>query len=262
MDTPEISWINTALGYLLMLLPLSVFWFYQTGLVKDTLIALGRMTAQLLIIGLYLEFLFSLESMWVNIVWIMIMVLVANYTISQRSEIKMQYFFWPIFWAVIISLAIVDAFFLGVAIRLDNVFETRYLIPITGMILGNCLRTNIIALNTFYHSLSREKGRYHYFLSCGASQSEALAPFMRDALKTAFNPAIATMAIVGIISLPGAMTGQIISGTDPMLAIRYQLLFMITIFVASNLTVLLSILLANRVTFDPFQRLKKDVVRK
>lgn len=245
-----------------MLIPLVVFWYYQTGLVKDTLIALGRMTAQLLFIGLYLEFLFNLESPLVNVVWIMIMILVANFTISRRSEIKMRYFFWPIFISVLVSLVVVDAFFLGVAIELDNVFETRYLIPISGMILGNCLRTNILALTNFYHSLEREKSRYKYFLASGATHQEALAPFMRDALKTAFSPAIATMAIVGIISLPGAMTGQILSGTDPMLAIRYQILFMISIFVASNITVMLSILMANRFTFDPFYRLKKDVLRK
>ena len=127
--------------------------------------------------------------------------------------------------------------------------------------MGNCLRSNIIALNSFYHSIHKERSKYLFYLSCGASRAEALFTFYREAIKNAFNPTIAIMAVMGLVSLPGTMTGQIISGSDPTTAIKYQLLFMISIFVASMTTVLLTIVLANRFTFDEYDRFKKEVLK-
>lgn len=75
------------------------------------------------------------------------------------------------------------------------------------MILGNMLSANVIALNSFYGSLNRERQLYLYLLGNGASPSEALTPFMREALIKSFNPTIASMAVMGLIALPGTMTG-------------------------------------------------------
>ena len=133
-----------------------------------------------------------------------------------------------------------------------GIFTAQYFIPISGMILGNMLSANVIALNSFYGSLNRERQLYLYLLGNGASPSEALTPFMREALIKSFNPTIASMAVMGLIALPGTMTGQILGGSSPSVAIKYQIMLMITIFASSLISVLLTLWISRKKTFDKY----------
>ncbi len=249
-------------GYALMLIPLFVFWYFKTGLVKDTLTAILRMTLQLLFVGLYLEYIFTLNNVFVNAGWVLFMIIIASYTIIRRSGLRFKMFFLPIVLSGLLSISITDAFFLGWVIKLDNVFDARYFIPITGMLLGNTLKNVVIALSHFYNKLYEESSFYRWQLANGASKREAILPFMRDALKIAFNPLIATTAIMGLISLPGMMTGQILGGSDPNVAVKYQIMLLITIFSSAVLTVVLTILLSNVIAFDNFDNLRKNIFKK
>ncbi len=257
----DISWWDLSIAYLLLLIPISVFWYFKTGLVKDTVVAAVRMTLQLLALGVYLEILFRLNNAWLNSLWWIIMVLIASYTTVKRSELSQKLFFMPSSIALIIAIFLIDLYFLKVLLHLDFFFESRYFIPITGMLLGNALRTNIIALNSYFGKLVAERSFYRFALANGATFREALTPFFREAIKKAFNPSIATMSIMGLISLPGMMTGQILSGTSPATAIKYQIMIMITIFVTSMLTVMLTILISNRFVFDEFKNIKTGLIK-
>lgn len=261
MDTTfDISWFNLALGYLLLAIPLAIFRHYKTGLVWDTLWAALRMTIQLLMVGVYLEYLFRWNNAWVNMGWAMAMIIVAAFTNIRRSKLNLRLFLLPLSVALLAGLFLVDLWFLGVVIRLDYFFESRYFIPITGMLLGNCLKTNVIGLNAYFRGLRKQQITYRYFLANGASRNEALAPFIRTALQEAFNPSIATMAVMGLIALPGTMTGQILGGSSPVVAIKYQIMLMITVFVSSMVSVMLTILLANRFAFDRFDVFRVQTV--
>ncbi len=252
----DISYLNLSLGYILMIIPVFIFWYYKTGLVKDTIIAFIRMTIQLFLVGFYLKYVFQWNYWWLNLIWGLVMVTVAAVTVGRRSNMKKSLFILPIFIAVLFSMIIIDVFFLGIVIKLDNLFDAMYFIPITGMILGNCLRSNVIALNSYYKSLNKDRTMYRFLIANGATREEALTPFMRESLKLAFNPSIANTAVIGLISLPGMMTGQLLGGSNPDVAIKYQIMLVITIFVASLLTVFLSIKIVNMFVFDKFDRLK------
>ena len=108
------------------------------------------------------------------------------------------------------------------------------------------------ALGQRYRSLNRERQLYLYLLGNGASPSEALTPFMREALIKSFNPTIASMAVMGLIALPGTMTGQILGGSSPSVAIKYQIMLMITIFASSLISVLLTLWISRKKTFDKY----------
>src|SRR6056297_83604 len=259
--TLDINYLNLFLGYLLILIPILIFYYYKTGLVKDSLIAVARMTIQLFIVGLYLELLFEYNKAWINSLWWIIMVIIAAFTIIRRAYLSLRIFIIPLIISLIISLVLIDAYFLGVIIRLDYFFDARYFIPISGILLGNCLRTNVLGLNSFYLKLKTDKIRYRYYLANGATRAEALAPFMREALKTSFNPLIASITVIGLISLPGMMTGQILGGSSPEVAIKYQIMLMLAIFASTLISVVLTILLANRFAFDDFGNLKDNVIK-
>jgi UDP-glucose/iron transport system permease protein len=252
----DISYLNLALGFLLMIIPILIFAYYKTGLVKDTIISIIRMTVQLFLVGFYLKFVFEWDKWWLNLLWGIVMMVVAAITIGRRSNMKKSLFIVPIFLAILTSMIIVDGYFLGIVIKLDNVFTAMYFIPITGMILGNCLRSNVIALNSFYKSLNKDRTMYRFYIANGATREEALKPFMREALIISFNPTIANTAVIGLISLPGMMTGQLLGGSSPDIAIKYQIMLVITIFVASIITVFLTIKIVNLFVFDKFDRLK------
>ena len=212
------------MGYLLFLIPISVFSYFKTGMVRATLWAGVRMTVQLVLVGIYLEYIFRWDNPYVNVGWIVVMVGLSSQTVIKRAQLNPRLFLWPVFIALLFSLLTVDMYFLGVVIRLGDVFTARYFIPITGMILGNCIKTNVIAMNTLFKSLRRDVDFLHYSLAGGATLNEALAPFVRETLKIAFNPTIAGMAVMGLVSLPGMMTGQILGGSNPLVAIKYQIM--------------------------------------
>ncbi|MBN2890451.1 MAG: ABC transporter permease [Bacteroidales bacterium] len=252
----DITYFNLALGFLLMAIPIAIFAYYKTGLVKSTIISVVRMTIQLFLVGFYLKYVFAWDKWWLNLLWGIVMMVVAAITIGNRSNMKRSLFIFPIFTALLISMIIVDGFFIGIVIKLDNVFAAMYFIPITGMILGNCLRSNVIALNSFYKTLNKDRTMYRFYIANGATREEALRPFMRESLRISFNPTIANTAVIGLISLPGMMTGQLLGGSTPDIAIKYQIMLVITIFVASIITVFLTIKIVNRFVFDKYDRLK------
>lgn len=258
----DINYFELFTGYALMLIPVFVLWYYKTGLVNDVLWATLRMTVQLLLVGVYLEYIFGLNNTLINILWVLIMSIIAAYTIIQRSGLKFKLFFIPVLLSGIISITVTDAYFLGFVVKLENIFDARYFIPVTGMLLGNTIKTVIITLDAYYKRIDNEQNLYRWHLANGANHKEALLPFMRDALKISFNPLIATTAIMGLISLPGMMTGQILGGSNPNVAVKYQIMLLITIFSSAILNVVLTILFSNRIAFDKYSNLKKGIFKK
>lgn len=250
MDIIQLSWLQLAIGFLSLLIPAGIFWWYKTGLNRQMVIASVRMTLQLLFVGYYLEYLFEYDNVWLNLAWIMVMVIVADFATIDRSELKpKRSLVIPIFGATFLGIVLINLFFLEVVIQLPKFLEAQYAIPITGMVLGNCLRSNVIGINDFYYNLKNNKERYQFFLASGATRSEALYPFFQSALKKAANPTLAAMATIGLVSLPGMMTGQILSGSSPMTAIQYQIMIMVAIFTGTILSVFLAIIFCNRTVF-------------
>ena len=245
--------------YALMLVPLAVFFYLQLGIIRETLLATARMTIQLVLVGLYLKYVFQLNNLWANLLWLAVMLVVANASILNKAGLKRRIFFWRSFAGVAASTMFVSGWFMLVAIRPDPLYDARYLIPITGMILGNCLRGNVMSLERFYSGIRRNETEFMTYLLLGASLREAIRPYLRDAIKAAVNPSIATMATMGIVSLPGMMTGQILGGAMPITAIQYQIAIMICIFVAMVVATLMNILLSLPIAFDDHQRLRPDI---
>jgi putative ABC transport system permease protein len=96
----------------------------------------------------------------------------------------------------------------------------------------------------------------------GATRWEAVRPYFREAVKAAVNPTIASIATMGLVSLPGMMTGQILGGSDPSLAVKYQLAIMICIFTSTTLAAILNLTLSLKIAFNAFNVLKADVMTK
>ena len=255
MQTTDISNISMLLGLLLMALPIFFFWKYNTGMVKSTIIAIARMVVQLLLVGLYLKYLFLWDNPLLNIAWVLIMVVVATETSLTRTKLKRSVMMIPLLVGFVSASLLVGLYFLGVVLKLDNIFNAQYFIPILGILMGNMLGVNVIGLNTFYYNLLREKSCYYYLIGNGATVDEATAPFVRQALTRAFSPAIANMAVMGLVALPGTMIGQILGGSSPDVAIKYQMMIIVITIAASIISLMSTIYLSKRATFDAMGRI-------
>ena len=253
----DISHLSLAIGLLLLLIPLFFLWKLRTGLVRATLIAAARMIVQLFLISIYLRYLFEWDLPWLNTLWVIIMALIATHTIGQRTGLRRRIVAVPAFTGFLISALVIGFFFLCWVLRLDHPFTAQYFIPIMGILMGNMLGVNVLALSTFYSGLEREQATYYYLLGNGATRFEAWLPFMREAVIKSFTPCIANMAVMGIVALPGTMIGQILGGSAPDVAVKYQMMIVVITMSASMLSLILALWLSTRNAFDAFGRLKQ-----
>lgn len=251
----DITFCSLAIGLTLLLIPLFFLWKLQTGLVRATLVAALRMIVQLALISVYLRYLFEWDLPWLNTLWVIIMAIIATHTTGQRTRLRRQILAVPAFVAFFISALVVGFFFLVFVLRLDNPFTARYFVPIMGILMGNMLGVNVLTLSTFYSGIEREQPTYYYLLASGATRFEAWLPFLREAVIKSFTPCIANMAVMGIVALPGTMIGQILGGSAPDVAVKYQMMIVIITMSASMLSLILALWLSTRRAFDAYGRL-------
>lgn len=257
----DIGIFELLLSFLILILPVAFLYYYKIRIIKSILISVVRMVLQLSLVAVYLEWVFELNSPWVNTLWVLIMIFVGVFTTIQRAYLNWKSFVFPLFISGLTSIVIIDAFFLGLIIRLDYVFDAQYFIPITGMVLGNALNHNIIGLRVYFKDLYEKSGLYQFLLTnTGNNMKLTLRPFLSEAIKQSLNPLIANISVMGLISLPGMMTGQLLGGSSPAIAIKYQILIVVAILAGCTINLFLSIMISNRFVFDEYQNLKAEKV--
>lgn len=262
MNTADISILNLAIGLCLLLIPIGVHIYYNTGQTKSIILSAIRMVIQLFLVGIYLKYLFVWNNAWVNIAWLLIMVGVCSIEMIGRVELNKHIFLPSIYASILFAVFIVILYFLRFVVQLDNLFESRYFIPMCGSLMGNILGSNVIGLNSLFQGLTTGERHYHYMLCNGASCEEATRPFIRTAIRTAFTPTIASMAVMGLISMPGTLVGQILGGSSPDVAIRYQIMIIVLHFVCSTISIVLVLNIAIRQSLDGFGLLRPEVFTK
>ncbi|WP_457553945.1 ABC transporter permease [Desulfobacula sp.] len=226
---------------------------------KTMITSIVRMCVQLSFVGIYLEFLFKFNSPVLNTIYLLIMISIACQSILKSSNLKIKKLFIPVFFSLLLPFAFILFFFNAVVVRIDNLFEAKYLIPIGGMLLGNCLRSIIIGLNNFYSGIQKNEKVYLYSLSLLCSRIQALKPYFKESIMASVIPTIASMSTIGLVSLPGMMTGQILGGSLPIVAIKYQIAIMLSIFYTEYFSTILSVLFSLKVGFNELDVLNQDI---
>ncbi len=257
----DLSPLRLFMAYLLLLVPLSVMTVCRVKMWRRTVVAVSRMTVQLLLVGFYLGIIFELNSPLLTLGWLLVMLTVSCITTINSSNLRWRCFILPMLVALALGTAIPLLFFTGVLLAGTPLFSPRYLIPIGGMIMGNCMNANIIGIKSFYSGMRDREEEYCYRLSQGATCAEAWAPFMRKALENALAPTLASIATIGLVALPGMMTGTILGGAAPAVAIKYQIAIMLAILCGSSLTVYLALAITVRTALNPYGILDKKIFK-
>jgi len=262
-DLYDLSLTSMALAFALLIIPLLIYYYLNIkGMTKKLIISATRMTVQLVLMGIYLKYLFQYNNSIINILWLLVMIIAATFSAVNNSNLNKKIFILPVLAAYSISIYITILYFNFFVISVQNIFSAKYLIVIGGMLLGNSLRGVIISISSFYKEIINDKNRYYYRLALTGNFFDSTLPYFRKAIVLALSPNIATMATMGLVSIPGMMTGQILGGASPMVAVKYQIAIVIAIFVSTNISIVLAIFFTWRYTFNKNGIIVKKIINK
>jgi putative ABC transport system permease protein len=247
----KLSLIQLGAAYLFIVLLLMIVRIRKIPREKVIVIASLRMTLQLVIIGYVLIFLFENIHPLLTILVILIMETFSIYTIIKRSKYNLSKKMKSIITISMLSGTISSLlFFIFVVIGLTPWYDPQYFIPIAGMLIGNSMTGISLGVNSLVNGMETQKELIENSLMLGATPKHAVKHIVNHAFDSAILPTINSMLGMGIIFLPGMMTGQILSGTSPLTAIEYQIAIMLGILGSVSLTVILFVNLGYKTFFN------------
>jgi len=237
----------------LVALALAISLWRRTDLEGDIAVAAVRAFVQLTAIGYAIKLIFEADTFWLVLALLSVMVLFGAFTARSRAK-KVPGAFWPL----LVGLAIAAASTLGLVVALD-IFEPtpRYLVPIGGMVIGNAMTASAVALNRLGDEVSDSHLRIEATLALGATAREAVAPFVRRALRSGTIALIDSTKTTGLIFFPGTMVGMLLAGAEPTDAVRLQLILLYALLGSTAIAALVATGLAYRNFFTPAQQLRE-----
>ena len=226
-----------ALGMMVLAIGLSAW--QQLGMEWTLAIATGRTLLQLLVVGYILAFIFALDNPWAVLAILLVMVSIAAIVARNRISKKIPRVL-PLVWgSIFISTALTLSYTTLLIIQPNSWYEPQYLIPIGGIILGNSMNGAAIAGERLVSTINASHLEIETHLSLGATPQQAVNKYRTEAITAGLIPTINAMMVVGIVTLPGIITGQLLSGIEPLDAASYQILVMFMLTFANLITALL-----------------------
>jgi putative ABC transport system permease protein len=251
----DIGALQLFLGLGFILLAQGCSLLFRLGLVKDLTVGTVRTFAQLFIMGYALKYIFDCPVKLVSLAVFAVMVAAAAHIVGSRVKAGGVKFRMPVFFSMLGSYLLVAVLVTGVIVQARPWYDPVYFIPLAGMVVGNSMNSLAIALERLFSDLQTKRELVEMRLCLGATPHEASQDFVRDALKAGMIPAVNAMMGVGVVFIPGMMTGQILAGADPLTSIRYQIVVMLMLVASSALSTLLAILASRRRCFGKAQEL-------
>jgi len=220
------------------------------GLEKRLAIAALRTVVQLLLVGYVLVFVFGADTPWLVLAALMVMTIAAGRAAVQRSRRTFRGVYVQTFITLLLTGTVTIVVVTQVVIEIKPWYEPQYVIPLLGMVFGNSLTGISLCLDNLLETLDERRERIELELCLGASAWEACRDSLREAVRRGMIPIINAMTVVGIVSLPGMMTGQILAGADPMAAVAYQIVVMFMLAAATALGSMMTALWVYRRLFN------------
>jgi putative ABC transport system permease protein len=218
MNNP--GFIQVFLALVLVAVAIAIARWWKIPVEKEMAFGSVRSFIQLVAVGYALEFIFELESLWLILLAILIMIIVAAYTVRGRAKMISGTF-------IIAFIAIFAASFatLGLMLALQIIdLQARYVIPLAGMIISNSMNAATLTMNRIASDIRQNRLAIETSLALGKTWSAASRPLQQDAVIAGMTPMLNFMKTAGIVALPGAMTGMILAGADPLSAVLLQII--------------------------------------
>eukprot|EP00127_Corallochytrium_limacisporum_P003155 Clim_evm4s147 gene=Clim_evmTU4s147 len=233
-DVVDISYVDMLIPISLIVVNAGFHWCIGSGVEQLVLIGGIRAFVQVTVLGLVLEYVLEAEYWWLTILISIGLTLLA----AREAWARPMFSYDGMYWHQLVALtaACYPFTFLAVGgiLRVEPIYSPRYFIPLFGMLLGAGLNGISLALSTALRLIDSQKSSIEYRLSMGANRRETFRPVFMESIRTGMLPSLNQMNVIGLISIPGMMTGQILGGSDPSVAGRYQI--MITFLISITIT--------------------------
>jgi putative ABC transport system permease protein len=262
MGVVELSSLDLAVAALLVLAVAGLSWRMRLRLEKRLVVAALRTTVQLLLIGQVLKIVFARATLGVVTVMALFMLLVAGREIMARQHRRIRgWTGWLLgTGALFVSSFTVTVFALVILVGNEPWYAPQYAIPLLGMLFGNTMNGVALSMDRLSDGLWQQRTVIEQRLLLGQTGDQAAREIRQDAMRSGMIPIINSMAAAGIVSLPGMMTGQILSGTEPVTAVKYQILIMFLIASGTGFGILAALWMTQKKLFDQRHRLRLEVL--
>lgn len=245
-----ISNLQLAFAIFLVLITGGVSAFLKLGLLKSLIWGTIRTVVQLTLVGWALAYVFSINNLWLVFGILGAMCIVASKTAVSRAVNVSDSLSLLAFISLFCSTFLVGSIVIGLIISPEPLYSARIVIPISGMLLGNSMNAVALALDRLYSEARSSSPQIETSLSFGATPWEAIRPVIVTSLRAGMTPTINSLMTVGIVSLPGMMTGQILSGVAPHEAVKYQIVVLLMVAAAGAVSCLLIVGLTYKRLFN------------
>lgn len=211
----------------------------RIGLELNLAIATGRTILQVAVLGYVLEFIFALDNPWAVLAILSVMLTISAIVARNRITQKIPQML-PLVWgSIFLSTALTMVYTNVLIIQPDRWFEPQYVIPLAGIVLGNAMNAAALTGERLVSTINASHLEIETHLSLGATPQQAIVQYRKDAVRAGLIPTLNQMMVIGMVTLPGIITGQLLSGVNAREAASYQILIMFMIAFANLLTTVL-----------------------
>ncbi|WP_028548603.1 ABC transporter permease [Paenibacillus sp. UNC451MF] len=245
---------NVALSFTLVFIVITILvsMWQKLGLGKDIAIGTVRSAVQLLLIGYVLQFVFNAQHTAFLILILCMMIGVASWNAGARGKGLSG-----IRWRIALAITTTEGMTMGLLLGLGIIEKTpQYIIPMSGITIGSAMVVSGLFINQMKREVQASKGEIEVLLSLGATSRQAIHEPLKRSVKSSMIPTIDGMKTVGLVQLPGMMTGMIVAGANPVEAVKYQILIMFTLVSSAALTSIILSLLSYKLWFTKDDRLR------
>ncbi len=245
-----IGWPQLALATLFVVLVGVISMRLALGIEKDLAIATVRTYLQLIALGLILRWVFGIDSPWLVIAILVIMMSAAAQTIVKRAPDAPKGILGSSMLTMLLTGFTVTFAVTGLIIQVEPWYLPQYVIPIAGMVLGNSMNGVALSLERTFSDMDMRSEEILALTALGATPWEAAGDIVRVAIRAGLIPTINSMAAAGLVFIPGMMTGQVLAGADPLNAAYYQIVVMLMVSAATAMGAVMAVLLSYRRRFS------------
>lgn len=245
------SWFTVSMTVVFTLMAVAVSYWQRLALERDILVGTVRAAVQLLAVGYVLYFVFHAPSFIFTVLMVAVMITVATQNAARRGKGLPG-----VTWRVLIALTLTEVVTIGLMLLLGIIRPTpQYVISLSGMVVGNAMVVAGLLLNRLQGEVDARRNEIRVLLSLGGTPRQAIQNQLRSAVRACMIPSVDSLKTVGLVQLPGMMTGQILAGASPILAVRYQILVMFALTSAAALCSITLGLLSYRLYFNQAHQL-------
>ncbi|MEW6378888.1 MAG: iron export ABC transporter permease subunit FetB [bacterium] len=237
-----------ALGFVLIAVGIALW--LRLGLARRLMTAAARCYLQLLFLGFVLFFIFSHDHPWLTVAVLLVMIGFGVQNILSLLKRSPYRLFWPVVTSMSVTGIPITFIVAAAVIGVTPWYRAQYVIPLAGMVFGNSMDGIALAAERMFADLEARRDEVRLLITLGATPWDASLPSIRAAVRAGLVPTINRTATVGVVSIPGMMTGQILAGADPLMAARYQIVIMLMLAAASSLGAITVALWSYKKAFD------------